>query len=263
MSIQRTENDTFYFVRKPYGIPTTFGSQFSFLEQIEQEKPVFLDSLKQYFTREEEYGLVNRLDNDTEWFIYFAKNPSNKELYTINQQSEVLHKIYLCAMQGKVDIESTVHKNGLGKTVMMNDLHIPWQTDTVSAIVALCDNSIVANALPNIHMLVDWLQKKSSGIILNLPIMHHIYMPEKMIVVKTSADMNKWRGNQQPASTFFWPLYYDEIKNITWVCVSLAKWVRHQIRVHANALWYPLVGDVLYNKKCTWERLHLRSIGMI
>ena len=55
MTIQRAEINQYYFVRKPHGIPTTLGSQFSFLEKIEQEQPLFFIDVAQEFTREEEY----------------------------------------------------------------------------------------------------------------------------------------------------------------------------------------------------------------
>lgn len=62
---RRYEDEKFYYVRKPQGIPTTFGSQFSFMEQLESERHPFLVELMKARTREEERGLLNRLDNDT------------------------------------------------------------------------------------------------------------------------------------------------------------------------------------------------------
>lgn len=63
--IIRYEDEHFYYARKPYGIPTTFGSQFSFLELLDQQRPAFFVQLADVRTREEERGLLNRLDNDT------------------------------------------------------------------------------------------------------------------------------------------------------------------------------------------------------
>lgn len=63
--LQRYEDEKFYYLRKPQGMPTTFGSQFSCMEQLENERPAFLVELAKARSAEEERGLLNRLDNDT------------------------------------------------------------------------------------------------------------------------------------------------------------------------------------------------------
>jgi 23S rRNA-/tRNA-specific pseudouridylate synthase len=93
--MQYIENDQYYFVRKPHGIPTTFGSQFSFLEQLEQERDSFFEQQSKEFNKAEEYGLLNRLDNDTAGYIYFAKTHKAKDAYLEKQQAKQYTKYYI------------------------------------------------------------------------------------------------------------------------------------------------------------------------
>lgn len=64
-TISRYEDSRFYYVWKPHGMPTTFGTQFSFLEKIDQKNPLFMQQLREQWTWQDERGLLNRLDNDT------------------------------------------------------------------------------------------------------------------------------------------------------------------------------------------------------
>ena len=83
-------------MRKPAGIATSFGEQHSFLDEIIVQKPMFFLALQEQFGREEEYGLLNRLDNDTQGFVYFAKSPAIKEQYEYWQNEKILVKQYMC-----------------------------------------------------------------------------------------------------------------------------------------------------------------------
>lgn len=65
-NIYYLEDNNFYFVWKPAGLATSFGLQHSFLDQILEQKPPFFLALGEQFGKEEEFGLVNRLDNDTQ-----------------------------------------------------------------------------------------------------------------------------------------------------------------------------------------------------
>jgi len=68
MNIVWYEDEFCYYVWKLSNIPTTFGKEFSFLEllfQQEQQKYPFIQRLLSVFSREEEWGLLNRLDNAT------------------------------------------------------------------------------------------------------------------------------------------------------------------------------------------------------
>lgn len=99
LPLKRYEDEKFYYVRKPHGIPTTFGSQFSFLEEIQQQSPEFFVKLAEVRTREEEWGLLNRLDNETAGLIYFAKNKEIAERYYALQDAGRVNKWYICDIQ--------------------------------------------------------------------------------------------------------------------------------------------------------------------
>lgn len=47
------------------------------------------------FSCEEEYGLLNRLDNETCWLLYFAKCPLFKQKYLYLQERNLIQKQYL------------------------------------------------------------------------------------------------------------------------------------------------------------------------
>ena len=84
--MKRYEDTKFFYARKPHGMPTTVGSQFSFLEQIEKEKSPEFQQLQRFRKKEEEWGLLNRLDNDTAGLLYFAKTPSLAQEYYSAQE---------------------------------------------------------------------------------------------------------------------------------------------------------------------------------
>jgi 23S rRNA-/tRNA-specific pseudouridylate synthase len=105
----RYETPEYYFVRKPHGIPSTFGEQYSFLEQIAQEKPPFFAALQQHFSKEQEYGLLNRLDNDTAGLLYFAKTPEIKQKYKDAQAEKKLSKIYMCDVVGEMSVSYPIY----------------------------------------------------------------------------------------------------------------------------------------------------------
>jgi 23S rRNA-/tRNA-specific pseudouridylate synthase len=69
MKITRYQDDYFFYFWKPAGIPSTFGKEKSFLDIIlsSNDKQVIeiVSYLKDMFTKAEEYGLLNRLDNET------------------------------------------------------------------------------------------------------------------------------------------------------------------------------------------------------
>jgi len=97
--IKSYENEMFYFLRKPSKIPSTMWNQFSFLEKIienwNNEIKKIIKSLSEYWTKENEYWLINRLDNETSWLLYFAKFPYAKELYKKKQAELKLKKNYI------------------------------------------------------------------------------------------------------------------------------------------------------------------------
>lgn len=97
--MKRYEDDYLYYIRKPHGKPTTFGSQFSFVEELPYLCPELYALLVKEWTREEERGLLNRLDNDTAGLLYFAKTKKAAEWYYEKQDQGEVAKRYLCDVQ--------------------------------------------------------------------------------------------------------------------------------------------------------------------
>lgn len=120
-------NDDFYVLWKPNTLPTTFGKEVCFLDillgketqpdtdfsipkflvpyiDLPDFKPCILkQSLIQHqlavFGKEEELGLLNRLDNETAGFLYFAKTEESFEKYRQLQAEGKIHKWYIAQIQ--------------------------------------------------------------------------------------------------------------------------------------------------------------------
>ena len=90
------EDNNFFYLRKPARIPSSFWKQKSvldYLEKWELDKSFTANQLKE-FNKENEYGLLNRLDNDTSWFLYFAKNKDIFYKFKSLQKENKIKKIY-------------------------------------------------------------------------------------------------------------------------------------------------------------------------
>ncbi len=93
-------DDAFLYVWKPHGIPSTFGKAPSFLEALIVED--FFVGQKSAFTAEQEYGLVNRLDNDTAGLLYFARSQALYDRYIQMQDAGQVVKHYIAGLSGEV-----------------------------------------------------------------------------------------------------------------------------------------------------------------
>ncbi|HMS90683.1 MAG TPA: RNA pseudouridine synthase [Candidatus Absconditabacterales bacterium] len=113
---------------KPNALPTTFGKEICFLDILLGKKitkdtdfslPKFLipyidlpdftpctlqeSSIKHQFDvfgKEQELGLLNRLDNETAGFLYFAKTQEAFDRYRQLQAQGKVHKWYIAQIQG-------------------------------------------------------------------------------------------------------------------------------------------------------------------
>ena len=90
------EDDWCYYVWKPAWIPTTYWKEKSFLEYMLEEKDnTVVKTLIEQFTKDEEFWLLNRLDNATTGLLYFAKNRDIKKEYKILQKEWRVTKYYV------------------------------------------------------------------------------------------------------------------------------------------------------------------------
>ncbi|MEI7562810.1 MAG: pseudouridine synthase [bacterium] len=137
-------NEDFSLVRKPAMIPSTFGKEKSFLDILKNapqkfqsaplpsllEKkfddipPFLLDSLQEEkdihkranvqvdkFRQEQEYGLLNRLDNNTTGFLYFAKTQEFYTSFKQLQKEEKITKYYLTQVYGDLSKDKKLFSN--------------------------------------------------------------------------------------------------------------------------------------------------------
>lgn len=257
--IHRYEDELYYFVWKPHRLPTTRGNERSFLDILQESKPSFFCEQEKLFTREEEYGLVNRLDNDTAWILYFAKTKKTYNEYARQQEEKQLYKLYICEVSGKVDCERTAQKS-IGSKVMTWTM----QADIIWLCISRWERVVMERSEgveyqwnPN-HI---WSMQ---GMAIEYPIMHHIHDKTRMIAVATEKDLAKGREKLHHVVTYMMPLWYNQETNTTICFVTLHQWIRHQIRVHMAKIGYPIVGDILYNShKETWrDLLHLWSVWL-
>ena len=90
------EDNWCYYVWKPSWIPSTFWKEKSFLEYMFEDKNnSVVRTLMNQFTKEEEYWLLNRLDNATTGLLYFAKNKNIKKEYKELQKEWRVKKYYV------------------------------------------------------------------------------------------------------------------------------------------------------------------------
>ena len=110
MHIIHYQDDYFYYFWKPAWIPTAFGKQKCFIDRLLESKDKEIMNIiswqKGMFTKNEEYWLVNRLDNDTSWLLYFAKTPLVKQKYKQAQKEWSVEKYYIADVYGKYLPES-------------------------------------------------------------------------------------------------------------------------------------------------------------
>ena len=99
MKITVYEDNLFYYFWKNHNIPSTFGKEKSFLDFLLESKDKNIQSIVLYledmFWKENEYWLLNRLDNDTSGLLYFAKTPLVKEKYKKAQAEWKIIKYYI------------------------------------------------------------------------------------------------------------------------------------------------------------------------
>ena len=71
------EDQYCYYIWKKAGKHSTYGEEYSFLEELidqkEDEKVMeIIKNWAKYFGKKEEFWLLNRLDTPTTWLLYFA-----------------------------------------------------------------------------------------------------------------------------------------------------------------------------------------------
>lgn len=96
------QDKNYLLCRKPHGLASTWGQEKSFLDLIKNlnsDSEIWNDH-KTVFGEQNEYGLLNRLDTPTAWFLYFARTLEAKERYVQLQKEDAITKIYYAKVYG-------------------------------------------------------------------------------------------------------------------------------------------------------------------
>ena len=204
----------FYYFRKPAGIASSRWKSVSFLdfmcdENLNSDIHDIVQSQLEFFGKEKELWLLNRLDWPTTWLLYFAKNPKIYSKFRSLQSENKVEKFYTAVVYG--NIQSWVDKN--------------WN-------------------------------------VINYSIMHHRYNDDRMVVIRSDWDSAKWKWNTHNVKTEICEIEYDEKENLSVIMIKIHKWIRHQIRAHLSAIWYPICGDRIYckSKNQNFQKLQLFSV---
>ncbi len=237
MTVTYYNTKNFYLFRKPHNIPTTFGENKSFLDFLVNHKSSKIKKIfnkqKKSFTKDQEYGLCNRLDNPTSGLIYFAKNQTTYNNYKIKQNKNKITKTYIAT--------------------------IKWHFWPNRPIFSYDKNFLTQS----INRLIDNGQQTSKKCIVNFPIKHHRHLSDRMVWVYNQKQLSKTRWKKHYRMTYIQRIYYDPKDHKTTLKIKITKGIRHQIRVHLSSIWYPIIGDWIYNsnyKKNSNTPLNLWSI---
>ena len=109
------QDKNFYYFWKPTGLASTRWKSVSFLDLMSDEKldgnvRDIIDSQMEFFWKEKELWLLNRLDWPTTWLLYFAKNPKVYNKFRELQQEWKIDKFYVAEVYG--NIQEWLDKNG-------------------------------------------------------------------------------------------------------------------------------------------------------
>lgn len=195
-------NWNYYLLRKPHWIASTFGpqqsildyfqtpeqlqsiiqkdsdfdkySQFCYLEDFTKcDFVIFINNQISQFTKEQEFWLLNRLDNDTGGFLYFAKNPQIYSFYKEQQHQWEIQKMYLAEVQGnpffKTDKQSMVidspimhHRFDDQKMIVITDKEDEnkwrWDCHKVSTTIELIRHDKIQNTSLLSVMINKWIR---------------------------------------------------------------------------------------------------------
>jgi len=203
------ETDSYLLVWKSAGLPITpvKENSESLISELVKERPELMN-VKGY--SREEYGLLNRLDNQTAGIVIVARTQKAFEGLAEKLKKEQFVKIYLacCHNLGKRD-----------KGII--DIPIAHHYTKKSRMVLVAKGT------------------KFRG----KPQICKTYY-EKISCDKALKEWKKNIGNKIP-----FPDFYAKSGNIAWILCYITKGKRHQIRLHLMSAGYPIAGDALYGAK--------------
>jgi 23S rRNA-/tRNA-specific pseudouridylate synthase len=187
------EDNWCYYIWKPSWIPTTFWKEKSFLEYIFEEKDhIVIESLRKEFTQEDEYWLLNRLDNATTWLLYFAKNKVIKRIYKELQKEWRVNKFYVAEVYW--DIRYRIKDNG--NTINYPIAHHKYSKDRM---VVVLSNTNWWKIEPRLHHVETKILE--------------IFYDEVRQIATVMILIKKWIRHQirSHLSSIWYPIVWDDI----------------------------------------------------
>ena len=109
------QDKSFYYFWKPAGLASSRWKSVCFLDLMRDENLNWdicdiVHSQLEFFGKEKELWLLNRLDWSTTWLLYFAKNPRVYNKFRELQKEWKVDKFYVAEVYGS--IREWVYKNG-------------------------------------------------------------------------------------------------------------------------------------------------------
>ena len=108
------QDKNFYYFWKPTGLASSRWKSVSFLdlmcnENLNGDINGIVQSQLEFFGKEKELWLLNRLDWPTTWLLYFAKNPRVYSKFRELQKEWKIDKFYVAEVYG--NIQNWIEKN--------------------------------------------------------------------------------------------------------------------------------------------------------
>ena len=158
----------------------------------EEKKHIVIQSLLKEFTQEDEYGLLNRLDNSTTGLLYFAKNKDIKKEYKELQKEWRVNKYYIAEVYW--DIRYRIRDNW--NVIEYPIAHHKFSKDRMVVVLPNTDSRKIDTRLHRVKT----------------KILECFYDEDKQITTLTII-IQKWIRHQirSHLSSIWYPIVWDEI----------------------------------------------------
>lgn len=125
-----------YYFWKDEWIASSRWKEKCFLDKIKESDDDICIKLKTNWTEYEEYGMLNRLDNETSGLLYFAKDKSIKDKRKKLQKQWKIYKYYIADVRWDVNLTNVL--------ITKNLAHHPTQKDRMICIDSIANKANVS-----------------------------------------------------------------------------------------------------------------------
>lgn len=233
------ESENIIGVDKPEGLPTTYRNvqdkSDCVTKRVAEKYPETVDKVNGH--SDWEGGLLYRLDNDTSGIVLIARNQKTFDKFKKYQDEHRLAKYYYALCEVVSNKPGRVRPTEMELQSSDNDNTL--ETDFVSLQPGFSNYIGVDDK----QIKYSYGTKQSFEVV-NFPVGHSRKNSSKMVAVL--GDNYKTRGNSRKAKTFY--RIIKTSKGTAFVEAVITKGMRHQIRVHLDAVGLKIIGDSLYNE---------------